>query len=90
MGPNAEDPCLQLFFDQSIKMPVANDCAKRDGAGPLDLCGLENGREGRENCHDLEGNRSDLELQKENYLKCRWETMCRESPRWSKGNKDKI
>ena len=31
---------LNWFFDQSIKMPEANDWAKRDGAGPLDLHGL--------------------------------------------------
>ena len=55
---------------------------------PLDLGRLGTGR--KENHYDSTGEGSDLELQKENYLKCRWETMCRESPRWSKGNKDKI
>jgi hypothetical protein len=38
---------LNWFFDQSIKMPVANDCAKRDGAGPLDLHGLRTGKKGK-------------------------------------------
>jgi hypothetical protein len=33
--PNTKGPCLQLVFDQPIKMPVANNWAKEHGTGPV-------------------------------------------------------
>ena len=73
MCPNSEGPCPQLVFDQSIKMPVANGWAKGDRAGLLDFHGLESRRlEQTKYHHDAVGDRSDLELQKENHPNCRW------------------
>lgn len=39
----AEGPCSQMVCGQPIKMPVANDLAKGDGEGPLDLFRLGTG-----------------------------------------------
>ena len=43
--PNIEDPCPQLVFGQSIKMPVANGWAKGDEVELLDFRGLGHRRE---------------------------------------------
>jgi hypothetical protein len=54
-------------------MPVANGWAKGDRAGLLDFHGLESRRlEQTKYHHDAVGDRSDLELQKENHPNCRW------------------
>jgi hypothetical protein len=42
--PNAESPCPQLVFHQSINMPAANGYGKGDGVGPLDLGRLRHRR----------------------------------------------
>ena len=67
---NAEDLCPQLAFDQSIKMPAANNWAKGDGVVPLDLCGLGHRRE-EERRIIIHRRQIRLELQKENHPKCR-------------------
>lgn len=74
--PKAERPGPQLVFDPSIRMPEANAWAKGDGAGSLDLHWWGHQREERQEDHQvLEGDGSDLDLQKENHIKCRWEGM---------------
>jgi hypothetical protein len=49
--PNADGPCPQLFFDQSIKMPEANGWAKAvagAGGGALKFSGARVQKKGQE------------------------------------------
>jgi len=72
--PNAEGPCSQLVFDQSIKsqQPLAGQI----DLVPLDLCRLEMEERKKEDHHTLNGDGSDLELQKKNSSKMLVEKEC--------------
>jgi hypothetical protein len=59
-----------LVFDQSIKSQQSM-AGQRERGRTFRFAQARNWEKGEGNHHDLEGDRTDLEVQKENHLKCR-------------------